>query len=186
MNHSRKLSVPVVQVSQEQLAQDFFQRSVGQWLSKRRYYTLQSGDVKEVVSHIGVELLPAGCDELVELARLHHLDGSTQICCGARSSWDSHDTAQGRRQSRGSTVFGICGSLLLRDRGFDTPNPVTATYTMRGADTMTLRTEYEGSSFEEELRLIGTQYRTRQTVISRAGEEIMIGQYLETRVPTQK
>ncbi|PSN17731.1 phycobiliprotein lyase, partial [filamentous cyanobacterium CCP5] len=36
--------------------------------------------------------------------------------------------------------------------------------------------------FEEEIRLVGDRYRTRQTIISRAGEEIMIGQYLETRI----
>jgi hypothetical protein len=53
---------------------------------------------------------------------------------------------------------------------------------MREAKTMHLRTEYGGSAFEEEIKLIGTNYRTRQTIISRAGEEIMIGQYLERRV----
>ncbi|MEH2096143.1 phycobiliprotein lyase, partial [Nostoc sp.] len=39
-----------------------------------------------------------------------------------------------------------------------------------------------GSVFEEELKLIGSKYRTRQTIISRAGEQLMIGQYLEKRV----
>ena len=48
--------------------------------------------------------------------------------------------------------------------------------------TLYLRTEYNGSVFEEELKLIGSKYRTRQTIISRAGEELMIGQYLEKRV----
>jgi hypothetical protein len=36
--------------------------------------------------------------------------------------------------------------------------------------------------FEEELKLIGENYRTRQTIISRAGEQQMIGQYLEKRL----
>jgi hypothetical protein len=47
---------------------------------------------------------------------------------------------------------------------------------------MALRTEYNGSVFEEEFKLIGKIYRTRQTIISRAGEELMIGQYLERRL----
>jgi hypothetical protein len=47
---------------------------------------------------------------------------------------------------------------------------------------MCLKTEYGGSVFTEELKLIGQQYRTRQTIISRAQEEIMIGQYLEKRL----
>jgi CpeS-like protein len=47
---------------------------------------------------------------------------------------------------------------------------------------MRLRTEYSGSVFEEEIKLIGSDYRTRQTIISRAGEEQMIGQYFEKRM----
>jgi len=46
---------------------------------------------------------------------------------------------------------------------------------------MVLRSEYSGNAFEEEVKLIGTQYRTRQTIISCAGEEQMIEQYLGTR-----
>lgn len=53
---------------------------------------------------------------------------------------------------------------------------------MGDAKTMCLRTEYSGNVFEEEVKLIGNCYRTRQTIISRAGEEQMIGQYLETRI----
>lgn len=46
---------------------------------------------------------------------------------------------------------------------------------------MMLKTAYDGSSFEEEIKLIGDSIRTRQTIVSRAGQEIMIGQYLEQR-----
>jgi hypothetical protein len=45
-----------------------------------------------------------------------------------------------------------------------------------------LRTEYNNSVFEEEIKLIGDKYRTRQSIVSRAGEQLMIGQYLEKRV----
>ncbi|MEL6454651.1 MAG: phycobiliprotein lyase, partial [Cyanobacteria bacterium J06623_5] len=72
--------------------------------------------------------------------------------------------------------------VMYRDRGFATPKPVTANFRFTDARTMILRTEYGGSAFEEELKLVGDSYRTRQTIISRAGEEIMIGQYLEKRV----
>lgn len=184
MTHPTNSRVQTAQATQESLASDFFRRSAGKWRSERRYYTLQSGEVQEVVSFITVEFLEPGCDNLIELARLHNLDDPDAIICGARSAWDSHYTGPGKKRSKGSTIFGICGTSLLRDRGFATPKPVTANYTMRGSDTMTLRTEYGGSSFEEELRLIGNLYRTRQTIISRAGEEIMIGQYLEKREPT--
>ena len=79
-------------------------------------------------------------------------------------------------------MFGVLGKTLYRDRGFATSKPVTAEYYFINPKTMCLRTEYNDSVFEEELKLIGRNYRTRQTIISRAGEQQMIGQYLEKRI----
>lgn len=160
----------------------FFRRSSGQWRSERRYYTLPDGDAKEMVSQIQIRFLEQGCPELIELAQLHEISDELIMTCGAEVSWDSVDSISGRRQSRGSTLFGAHGSLLYRDRGFATPNPVTAAYYFTNPETLCLRTEYNGSVFEEELKLIGTHYRTRQTIISRLGEQQMIGQYLEKRL----
>ncbi|MEG3924727.1 hypothetical protein QUA08_06605 [Microcoleus sp. T3B2] len=36
--------------------------------------------------------------------------------------------------------------------------------------------------FEKEIRQIGANYRTRQTIISRAAEHKTMGQYLEKRI----
>lgn len=164
----------------EAQAVQFFQRSAGNWQSRRRYYTLASGDTQEVVSDITVHFLKGDSSELIELAGRHELD--EPLICGAKVTWQSHYITPSRKPSEGSTVFGILGDVMYRDRGFATPKPVTADYKFTGDRTMVLRTEYNGSSFEEELKLIGDKYRTRQTIISRAGAEIMIGQYLETRV----
>lgn len=70
---------------------------------------------------------------------------------------------------------------MYRDRGYATLQPVIATYRLPNADTLQLRTEYNGCTFEEEIRLVGTQYRTRQTIVTKAGEQQLVGQYLETR-----
>ena len=158
----------------------FFQQSAGNWQSRRRYYTLASGDTQEVVSDISVSFLESGCDELIELGDRHEL--TFPMICGAKVTWKSNYISPAKKPSTGETVFGIRGNIMYRDRGFATPKPVTAQYKLKGDRAMVLRTEYNGSSFEEELKLIGENYRTRQTIISRAGEEIMIGQYLETRV----
>lgn len=179
----------------EALAQLFFQQSEGHWHSKRRYYTLESGDSQEVESDITVRLLSSTSPELIALTERHQFQGS--FVCGAEVTWESQYISPSRQSSTGSstgastgaTVFGIAGNLLYRDRGFATPEPVTATFRFLGEATedklrqrtMVLRSEYQGSVFEEELKLIGNHYRTRQTVISRAGAEIMIGQYLEKR-----
>ncbi len=79
-------------------------------------------------------------------------------------------------------MFGVFGTTLYRDRGFATPKPVTAEFYFTNPETLCLKTEYQDSVFEEELKLVGHKYRTRQTIISRAGEQQMIGQYLEKRI----
>ena len=166
--------------SLETLAARFFELSAGEWTSQRRYYTLKNGEAQEVVSHLTIDLLETGHPELTALEAVHGLD--TAIICGVRSSWESNYISPSRKQATGSTIFGIQGNILYRDRGFATTKPVFATYEMRDRNTMQLHTEYGGSAFDEELKFIGTSHRTRQTIISRAGQEIMIGQYLETRV----
>lgn len=166
----------------DQLAMSFFKASEGQWNSQRRYYTLKSSKTEEVVSQLTIRLLEAGCDELAELERLHGLAPGVQMTCGTEVIWESHYEGPVRKPLTGSTVFGTLDGLLYRDRGFATPKPVVARYEFRDDNTMRLFTEYNNSSFEEEIKLVGEQYRTRQTIISRAGKEQMIGQYLETRV----
>jgi hypothetical protein len=104
------------------------------------------------------------------------------LSCGSLVSWNSSDSVTGRKQSEDSTVFGALGDTLYRDRGFATSKPITAQFYFPNPQTLCLRTEYKGSVFEEELKLIGENYRTRQTIISRAGEQKMIGQYLEKRL----
>lgn len=161
---------------------EFFQQSVGKWRSERRYYTLPDGETKEMVSLITIRFLQQGCAELKHLAQLHGLSNLDTLSCGAEVSWESTDSVSGKKQSTGKTVFGAWGTKLYRDRGFATTKPITAEYYFPNPQTMCLRTEYQGSVFEEELKLIGHRYRTRQTIISRAGEQQMIGQYLEKRI----
>lgn len=160
----------------------FFQQSEGQWRSERRYYTLPEGETQEIVSLIVVRFLPQGSPELLHLAQLHHLPDEQSLICGTEVSWDSQAAASGKRESRGKTLFGVLGSTMYRDRGFATPKPVTAKFSFTDPQTLSLRTDYHGSVFEEEIKLIGQLYRTRQTIISRAGQQQMIGQYLEKRL----
>ncbi|MBW4648636.1 MAG: phycobiliprotein lyase [Kastovskya adunca ATA6-11-RM4] len=172
----------IAQTTEDSLIATFFRESAGQWRSERRYYTLPEGDTKEMVSLITIRFLEQGCEELIHLAHLHQMSDETALICGAHVSWKSNDSVTGKKKSQGSTLFGALGDILYRDRGFATPKPVTATFYFSDPKTLCLHTEYKGSAFEEELKLVGEKYRTRQTIISREGEQQMIGQYLETRI----
>lgn len=172
----------MTKVTLESLAVDFFRQSEGRWHSQRRYYTLnKEAEPQEVESILHIEFLSQDVPELVELNQLHQLDKLDVLVCGTKVSWSSNYTGTIRKPSTGSTVFGISGDKLYRDRGFATSSPVVATFTFTNPQTLCLRTEYNNSVFQEEIKLVGQNYRTRQTIISRAGQEIMIGQYLEKR-----
>ncbi|MEH2011552.1 phycobiliprotein lyase [Nostoc sp.] len=172
----------IVKTRDESQISEFFQESAGKWRSQRRYYTLPQGETKEMESIVTINFLEQGCDELQKLAQMHDLPDTVSLICGAAVTWESTDVPKGRKESQGSTIFGVMGNILYRDRGFAISKPVTAQYNFSNPKTLCLRTEYNGSVFEEELKLIGSKYRTRQTIISRAGEQLMIGQYLEKRV----
>ncbi|WP_017316656.1 phycobiliprotein lyase [Mastigocladopsis repens] len=174
--------IKLTQTAEESLLAEFFQESVGMWRSERRYYTLPDGETKEMVSIITIRFLTKGCDELQKLGQMHGLPDTVSLTCGAEVTWESENSVTGRKESKGSTLFGGLGNTLYRDRGFATTKPITAQYHFPNPKTLCLRTEYNNSVFEEELKLIGSKYRTRQTIISRAGEQLMIGQYLEKRV----
>ena len=172
----------ILQTAEELQIAEFFQESTGNWRSERRYYTLPEGETKEIESIITISFLKQGCDELQKLAEMHDLPASVSLMCGAAVTWESTDVVKARKESKGYTLFGALGNILYRDRGFATSKPVTAKYYFPNPKTLCLRTEYNGSVFEEELKLVGSKYRTRQTIISRAGEQLMIGQYLEKRI----
>lgn len=174
-------SLDTARILAEPLVSSFFKTTEGDWRSQRRYYTLKSGDVQEVVSYINIRFLTAGSSELQTLQQLHELPENSTLTCGAQVSWESNYIHTDKKPVKGSTLFGVKGTTLYRDRGFATSKPVTADFLFREPRTMVLKTAYNGSSFEEEIKLIGDSTRTRQTIISRAGEEIMIGQYLEQR-----
>ncbi len=173
---------PVAELSVESLTLEFFSQCQGEWKSQRRYYTLtEENEPEEVVSFLKVKFLEKGNPELIKLAKSHDLEDKMMIG-GSQVTWSSNYVAKTRKPSRGSTVFGILGDVLYRDRGFATPKPIQANLRFANPETMCLKTEYHGNVFEEELKLIGENYRTRQTIISRSGEQIMIGQYLEKRI----
>jgi len=176
------LAPTALETTQERDTERFFQETVGRWSSQRRYYTLPDGDPQEISSIIEITYLPQGSEPLRHLARLHQLEDETMLLFGSVVSWDAQESVTGKKQSKGETVIGVLGNLLYRDRGFATSKPVTADYYLPNPHTLCLRTEYNQSVFEEEIKLVGQQYRTRQTIISRAGEEQMIGQYLEKRL----
>ncbi len=91
--------IELLQIAEATLIAEFFRESVGKWNSERRYYTLPDGKTKEVASIITIRFLEAGCDELQKLARMHELDESTMMTCGAEVSWESTNAVTKAKES---------------------------------------------------------------------------------------
>jgi CpeS-like protein len=160
----------------------FFERSAGRWMSQRRYYTLNVHEPQEVESVIDIDFLEADHPDLNALAAAHGLPVGT-LRAGTNIRWESRYLTATRKPATGFTTIGVGdGDWIYRDRGFSSPEPVTAAVNFVNPDTMRLVTTYGHSVFEEEIKLVGDKYRTRQTIATRAGEEVLIGQYLETRI----
>lgn len=172
----------VVRDSISHLVCRFFERSAGRWISQRRYYTLNVHEPQEVESSIEIDFLCADHPDLAVLATVHGLPAGA-LRAGTNIRWESRYLTATRKPATGSTTIGVGdGDLIYRDRGFSSPEPVTAAVSFVNPNTMHLVTTYGNSVFEEEIKLVGEKYRTRQTIATRAGEEVLIGQYLETRV----
>lgn len=162
----------------------FLMESAGNWRSQRRYYTLNSNldPILEATTDIEVVFLAGDRPELSALAERHQLNQAQPFLCGAQITWAGAYTNIERKPLEGATIFGIRDNLMYRDRGFSTSQPVTAQFELPKPQVLRLFTSYDGSNFEEEIKFVGHKHRTRQTIISKAGRGVMIGQYLETRL----
>ncbi|MDZ8185565.1 MAG: phycobiliprotein lyase [Nostoc sp. ChiSLP02] len=175
-SNSRTHVAPKLEAS---LIRTFLQESEGNWSSERRYYALPNGKVKEIKKTVAMRFLEGGSPELAELAKLHELDENAVMSCGSYVEWNSVDTTTGEEGSKRWTVLGSLGTTMYFGRNFPIPKLVVAEYYFRDPKTIYLWTHENGALFEEELKMVGRNYRTRQTVISRGGVQQMIAQYME-------
>jgi hypothetical protein len=181
MNQNDVYPNTVTQIAklEESFIKNFLQESEGKWCSERRYYALPNGKIKDVKKTVTMRFVDQGSPELIELAQLHKLDENFPITCGSYVEWSNIDLDTGDEGAKRWTVLGTLGTTMYFGRNFPVPRLVVAQYCFRDAKTIYLWTEENGSLFEEELKLIGKNYRTRQTIISRGGEQNMIAQYIE-------
>ena len=141
---------------------DWFERSAGEWISNRRYYYEASGKNQLVKSDLKVEMKPSNDKEfIVEL------------------NWDS----KGDVESTGSMIceFDCNKNVLYRNIGYMTADPTFSEVTMIDEDTILFKTEYDGMTFREEIRLIDENVRLRQTLGWKRDTVFLAGQYYEKR-----
>ena len=131
----------------------WFERSVGDWVSHRRYLSGKQRVVDNLSVHFSLRKESESEFKLV---------------------WRSE-------RNEGEMGFVIKGNVLERSRSYYKEEGCETKMERVDEDTVVFWSEYGGQSYREEIRFVEGG-RLRQTVAYRGGVVVMVGQYWEERV----
>ena len=134
----------------------FLERSCGSWSSQRRYLFAPKFQPANMVTNFTMKQTSSNVFQI---------------------DWSG--------QTTGQMVLTLDGLHLHRSRDYFGDGANTSIIEVIDEDCLTMRTEYGGSRYREEVRLIeGDKYRLRQTVgfNLKSGALTLSGQYLETKL----
>lgn len=137
-------------------ALQFLRRTVGDWTSERRYLFAPKFKPVNLTTEFKFDELAYGVFQVV---------------------WDG--------QTSGTMELTLDGDTLHRSRDYFGDGANSSKVEVVDHDCIVLRTEYDGTRFREEVRLIEADcFRLRQTVgyNLETGQLVLAGQYFETRI----
>ena len=137
-------------------ALQFLRRTVGDWSSERRYLFAPKFKPVNMTTEFKFDELAYGVFQVV---------------------WDG--------QTSGTMELTLDGDVLHRSRDYFDEGANSSKIEVVDKDCIVLRTEYDGTRFREEVRLIEEDcFRLRQTVgyNVKTGQLVLAGQYFETRL----
>lgn len=155
---------------------EFFQRSAGNWKSKRTTHHLPFRRAETGESDIVVESLTADDPKIIEICQLHEIDPSSSVG-GAFVRWEASMAWDREEENHaGTTVFALVpeendlrAGKLLRERGYAEIVPVIGHYQMDSEDALVLVTEYETMSIYERFWFANPNLRLRTSTVKRFG-----------------
>ena len=137
--------------------ESWFERSVGDWVSYRRYL---SGK-QRLVDNLSVHFSLTKEDENV----------FKLVWCSERNG--------------GEMVFTLKGDVLERSRSYYKEEGSITKMERVDEDTVVFWSAYDGQEFREEIRYVSGG-RLRQTVATKEGRVMLVGQYWEERINKRK
>ena len=136
--------------------QSWFARSVGDWVSDRRYLYYAPGKEPKVQNLV------------------------TNFTIADRGEGEFCITWTG--QTDGEMVVQVDGATLHRDIGYFSNEPTDSALSRVDEDTVVMVTTYGGVTYREEIRLLENDtLRLRQTVGMKGDQMVLAGQYVERR-----
>lgn len=142
----------------QNLIHDWFARTTGKWVSERRY--------------------------IFNMKTRKPTNMTTEFTIGAATEGEFDYIVEWEGQTEGKMNLKLLGNELHRDIGYFTDKPTVSLMEMVDADTLVMRTSYDGLTFREEVRMLyNDTVRLRQTIgtSDEDGTVRIVGQYYETR-----
>ena len=137
-------------------ALQILRRSCGNWSSQRRYLYAPKNEPVNLTTEFKLSELAHGVFEII---------------------WDGKTT--------GTMELTLQGDLMHRSRNYFNEDSSASKIEVIDEDCIVMLTEYDGTRFREEIRLIeDDMFRLRQTVgySLRTGQPVLVGQYYESRI----
>ena len=137
-------------------ALQILRRSCGNWSSQRRYLYAPKNEPVNLTTEFKLSELAHGVFEII---------------------WDGKTT--------GTMELTLQGDLMHRSRNYFNEDSSASKIEVIDEDCIVMLTEYDGTRFREEIRLIDDDmFRLRQTVgySLRTGQPVLVGQYYESRI----
>ena len=153
---------------------DWFERTMGEWRSERRYTYFGPGQKVKAQTLI-TTFFEIGWTSEPEM----------KIAWDSYMNRDFKNTLPEQPTTHGEMLLTLDGDKLLRNKGYFTDNETHQQIERIDQDALELFTSYDGCTYREEIRLLDNDcLRLRQTVgfDDHTGELILSGQYTEVRL----
>lgn len=149
-------------------AEDFFERSVGEWRSQRSSHNLAWAQFEQITSAIVIAELDRTNDEVVKLCDSNKVNVS-DVIFSMKMSWEG-ESDWDDEVSEGESVMSVIKDgerhgRLLRSVGYAETIPAVGTWEMSDDGVFTLETSYDAAAAEERIWFATPNLRLRMSQI---------------------
>lgn len=165
---------------------EFFELSVGKWLSQRSSHYLGSQQAQGGKSELQFEMLSSDHPDIAALCAQHDLDPAL-VGCSAKIAWTG-TTDRSTRKITGVTMVVSVPDATKASEGIvicqptlASSNPVVGRYAIGRDDVLTLTSETETTCTEERLWFASPNLRLRTSLVKRGDGLVTTSFYSEIR-----
>lgn len=170
---------------------EFFQQSVGRWVSQRTSHNLALKQTESGKSTIEMEMLAKNDPDVVKICQQYDVDAASALC-GIRITWEGMMERDQKKRPGSTVIVPIAGvdraneGKLLRQIGKGEKAPIDGRYIVSADDALTLIAEDETMSSEERIWFASPNLRFRTSTLKQFDGFSSASFYSEIRLAAAK